>query len=189
VSARFTLSVLAIFTTLFLSAQQPKQLWTPRFEDYPVTEMFTDTPAAPVLSAPEELRYRTVIRQGVSKGWGVEDGITGTEATGPGSNFAGHFIVIKWGCGTDCGEMAIVDAKTGRIFQPPFAGKDASYFTYPTRFMYPPQFRGDSNLLILPNACADATPVCGTYYFVWERSRWRVVHREPLPPGIMQPFY
>jgi hypothetical protein len=30
-------------------------------------------------------------------------------------NFAGHFTVVMWGCGSDCREYAIVDRITGRI--------------------------------------------------------------------------
>lgn len=39
--------------------------------------------------------------------------ITSTAAAGP--NFAGHFTVASWGCGTDCVGYAVVDAKTGEI--------------------------------------------------------------------------
>jgi hypothetical protein len=35
-------------------------------------------------------------------------------------NFAGHFIVTTWGCGTECVEGAIIDARTGRVFMLPF---------------------------------------------------------------------
>jgi len=30
-------------------------------------------------------------------------------------NFAGHFTVIEWGCGTECIDIAIVDRITGEI--------------------------------------------------------------------------
>jgi hypothetical protein len=160
-----------------------------RFEEFPVKNILKGRPVPPILARPEERRFRTVIRQGVSKGWNVEHGQTGNEAPEPGPNFAGHYVIIKWGCGSDCGEMAIVDAETGRVYQPPFAGSGHSYFWYPTRFSMPPQFRVDSNLFIMPNICADNVPVCGTYYFIWQENQWRKVHWEPLPPGVMQPLY
>lgn len=172
------------------SRDTPKQRsHLPRFDEYPVVTTFNGTPIAPLFTRPEERRYRTTIRRGVSNGDRVEDGQTGNEMKGPGPNFAGRYVVVKWGCGTDCGEMAIVDATTGHIYQPPFAQKRDGYFWYPTRFSMPPQYRLDSRLFIMPNICADNVADCGTYYFVWEDNRWRQVHWEPLPPGVMQPFY
>ncbi len=58
--------------------------------------------------APVDLRshvwapvYRTNLREGARKG----------------PNFAGHYTIIIWGCGhTDCATLAVVDARTGRVF-------------------------------------------------------------------------
>jgi hypothetical protein len=89
----------------------------PRFEDYPVTETFKGTPAAPILATPQERLYSARIREGVSKGLGVmRDGIEK-----PGPNFAGHYIVVSWLCGLPCELNAIVDAVTGRIYGPPLS--------------------------------------------------------------------
>ena len=54
-----------------LACAQTPSARLPRFEDYPVTERFTGEPASPILDWPEELKFQTVIREGVSKGWGV----------------------------------------------------------------------------------------------------------------------
>src|SRR5215207_9403419 len=35
-----------------------------------------------------------------------------------GVNFAGHYILTTWGCGTNCSQSAIIDARTGRVFFP-----------------------------------------------------------------------
>jgi len=48
--------------------------------------------------------FRTKLREGAKKG----------------PNFAGHYTVITWGCGTDCRLVAIVDARTGRVYFAPF---------------------------------------------------------------------
>jgi hypothetical protein len=102
---------------------------TPRFEDYPVTEVFKGNPVAPILTSPDEKKFETVINQGVNKGWGVFDGESGKELPGPGPNLAGHYILVSFGCGssvlTDCLMAAIVDAKTGNVFTlpPPETGQ------------------------------------------------------------------
>ena len=66
-------------------AQQASTHNTPRFEDYPVTETFTGTPAAPILDTSEQRMFRTRIRNGALKGEGVVDSITKRLLTKPGS--------------------------------------------------------------------------------------------------------
>lgn len=62
-----------------------------RFEGEPAPINFSKFPKAK--------RYYTVI----------------TESASSGPNFAGHFTVITWGCGTDCFQYAVVDAITGEM--------------------------------------------------------------------------
>jgi hypothetical protein len=123
----------------------------PRFEDYPAIEKFKGTPKVPSLTTPEERRFRTVIRQGVAKGYGVTDGPSGKERPGP--NFAGHYFIVTWGCGSPCLMTAIVDAKSGRVLPPPFHPASA-YFQVPWAFPERPplDYRLTSRLLIA-NIC------------------------------------
>jgi hypothetical protein len=53
-------------------------------------------------SHPRAREYRTALRSGAAKG----------------PNFAGHFTVVTWGCGTSCQSHAIVDAQTGAVYFP-----------------------------------------------------------------------
>ena len=120
----------------------------PRFEDYPIREAFKGTPSAPSLVTPEERRYRTVIRRGVEMGYGVAEPPIGKERRGP--NFAGHYFIVRWGCGSPCLMAAIVDAKSGHILPPPFhLGPRNSCFQVPWNFpMEPLDYRLNSRLLI-----------------------------------------
>jgi hypothetical protein len=121
-------------------AQSPPDR-APRFQDYPVKEVFLGKPALPILQTPEERKLEALIGDGVSKGWGVFDGATGKEFRRPGPNFAGHYVLVNFGCNdTDyiasllptppvapidpprtsaCLGAPIVDAKTGRVYRPP----------------------------------------------------------------------
>jgi hypothetical protein len=54
------------------------------FESYRTDEIFQSSPVAPKISDPVHRKYRTRIRDGVEKGWGVFR--EGVEAKGP--NFA-----------------------------------------------------------------------------------------------------
>jgi hypothetical protein len=44
--------------------------------------------------------YQTRLREGAKKG----------------PNFAGYFTLVSWGCGSSCQEWAVIDARTGRVF-------------------------------------------------------------------------
>src|SRR5262245_41667594 len=88
-----------------------------RFDNYRTDEAFRSAPAAQKITNPIHRNYRTRIRVGVEKGWGVFHG--DVEAKGP--NFAGHMIVVRWGCGTGCAAMVLVDARTGDIYNPPLS--------------------------------------------------------------------
>src|SRR5512140_2109705 len=41
-----------------------------------------------------------------------------TEAFRGGVNFAGHYVLVGWGCGTGCTNGAIIDTRTGKVIWP-----------------------------------------------------------------------
>jgi hypothetical protein len=151
----------------------------PRFEDYPATDRFTGKPAPPILATPEEREYRTRIRDGVSTGKGVWNGSWKDPKRTTGPNFAGHYIVIRWGCGSDCLMMAIVDAETGRVYAPPMSEPGTELYV-PMDIMsdWEIDFRRDSTLLVLRNACRQARTQCGVYYFNWKDNRFILKRRK-----------
>lgn len=84
---------------------RPHSEHVPRFSEYPARGVYRGRPARVDLqSNPDARRYRTRLREGAR--------------TGP--NFAGHYTVVTWGCGTECQTLAILDAKTGRVYFAPF---------------------------------------------------------------------
>jgi len=120
-SLSLTITVLTL-TVLQSAAAQTHSKLLPTFKDYPVTEVFNGTPHPPILVTQEQHRYRTRIREGVGKGWGVWiNGEWGKEQNRPGPNFAGHYVVIVWGCGAPCLMMAVCDAETGEVYNPPLS--------------------------------------------------------------------
>jgi hypothetical protein len=158
----------------------------PRFEDYPVTNIYKGKPAKPIISTPQARMFRTVVREGVDKGWGV---LTNGFAGSKGPNFAGKMIAIQWGCGSPCLQMAMVDAETGRIYFPPInwgGGLKTTDFelpvlTYPDDVSQNPKmsFRLHSSLFIIEcNAGKGEHPF--TYYFLWQKNRWIFLRRVPI---------
>lgn len=105
----------------------------PRSEDFPVksSDIFTGKPASPHLIEPRAKRYRTVITQAVERG----------------PNFAGRYTIVGWGAGMGNFSMAVADAKTGRIYFPPFESVSrASYGLHFDGEPSNPAFRKESRL-------------------------------------------
>src|SRR5438105_1150903 len=44
-----------------------------------------------------------------------QDGAVNLRAAPDGPNFAGHYTVVTWGCGTECQMHAILDGRTGQF--------------------------------------------------------------------------
>ena len=150
---------------------------TPRFEDYPVTEMFTGTPVAPIFSTLETRQYRTRIRNGVSTGADVWNGSWKNPIQRKEPNFAGHYFVIRWGCGSQCVTMATVDAKTGSVYPPPLSEKGSLWVPLDNLSEMEIDFVPNTSLMVLRNACRDFKDrkTCGTYYFNWKDNRFVLV--------------
>jgi len=133
----------------------------PSFKDFPVSEKFEGQPAPVDFSTnPKTLKFFTVITEGAKKG----------------PNFAGHYTVIKWGCGTGCQAGVIVDAKTGAISSFIDEGGNISPFFVSSLGTY---FRIDSNLFIL-NPLEEIQEVYETWpvldyiytiYYKWENNQ------------------
>lgn len=77
----------------------------PRFEDFPAPTDWTG-PAAPLnLGDRSERLFRTRLLQAAKEP----------------PNFATHYRLTIWGCGSECASGAFIDLTTGRIIAPPLA--------------------------------------------------------------------
>jgi hypothetical protein len=74
--------------------------------------------------------------------------------------------------------MAIVDAKTGVIYDPPLSGAGSGlYVPLDNVREMEIDLRPDSSLLVLRNACRDFRnrDSCGIYYFNWKDHRFALI--------------
>jgi hypothetical protein len=124
----------------------------PAFLDYPIGENFQGLPApVDLASHPLASQFRTMLRN----------------AAAAGPNFAGHYVLASWGCGSGCLQFAIVDARNGNVFFPP-----AIRHVMMTHVMEPedaskrPRFRRDSALLIVVGATNEGADE-GISYYRW----------------------
>lgn len=156
--------------------QLPTSTSRRRFEDYPAIQKFTGRPATPLITGGRAQQYRTVIRQRVQAG----------------PNFAGHYTIVSWGCGSTCIGFAIVDALTGRVYLHPTA---LQVMQVPYQAEQVLQFRADSRMLIIsgeilpldPNS-SSAPENTGKFYYEWNNNRFRlletvsILREEGAPP-------
>jgi len=150
-----------ILTSLVPSYAQKKQ---PEFSEYKVKQAdFLKGKPKPVnLSSYKGARtYRTRLREGAKEG----------------PNFAGHYTVVTFGCGTQCQDNWVIDARTGKIID---------------RFdsVIAPTYRLDSQLLIINPPNEDykrayqehpEQPLLGTMettFRVLKNSKFKVVYKD-----------
>jgi hypothetical protein len=158
---------------LGLSAAATVPSSIPRFQQYPATEELHGRMMPPRIITLEERRFRTELHQAITKGYDVVDGGTEHERRGP--NFAGHYVLVQWGCGSSCMEGALIDADTGQVLRlPQIPRAEQTGFAIPVIELQSMQFRTDSRLLAIPYI-GDSN----TYYYVLEQGHWRFLKKMP----------
>lgn len=132
------------------------------FGKYSVTSSFHGAPATPKLTTEREERFERVI----------------TESAKKGPNFAGHYTVVSWGCGAACISFAIVDAESGKVFQPPFTG--VSFENSKGEFFQQNglHYVKDSSLFVL-QGCPDGRD-CADYRYRWTGDKLELIESKPL---------
>jgi hypothetical protein len=131
------------------------------FSDFSVQERFHGKPVAVDFSSnPQTKTYRTRLRDGAMSG----------------PNFAGHYTIVIWGCGTACQQFAIVDASTGKVF----FSKDVPYVSFGDRpgEPYGLQFRANSRLLAVYGHIREDDPK-GIFFYTWDGVRLTLVKSIP----------
>lgn len=81
--------------------------------------------------------------------------------------------------------MATVDARTGRGYEPPLADKNSLSLPLDNLSKMAVDFRLNSSLLVLRNACHDFNDraSCGVYYFKWKEDGYsllKFIFEDPL---------
>ena len=137
------------------SVESPRRLTeAPAFEDFPIARAY-DKPPVPInlVSHPRAMRFKDRL----------------IEAAKVGPNFAGHYTVVRWPCGDECQQIAVIDARTGGVIFAPFVTNLGV------------RFRPDSRLLIanppeeIERVRRLRRPKEGDYraiYYVWYQERF-----------------
>ena len=134
----------------------------PSPDEYRVTELFQGKPAPVDLNShPKASLFRTRLREGAR--------------TGP--NFAGHFTIVEWGCGSSCLSLALVESSSGKVIFPDeispvfFAGNpDLSEENIDYGLIY----NLDSRLLIIHGIPSNKKNG-GSYYYSFENDHFKLI--------------
>jgi hypothetical protein len=111
-------------------------------------------------------------------------------------NFAGHYILTEWGCGTNCSQTAIIDARNGTVYFPDeLAGAVNGFCELPKNAepkdipkqgdtqLAPTFFKANSRLLLLQGfkgGDLDRKKArCGVYSLEWTGKQFRQVKFVP----------
>jgi hypothetical protein len=134
---------------------------TPQFAAYPAPAEKLGKPApVDLASDPNARQYKTRLR----------------EAARAGPNFAGHFAVAGWGCGTACLQWSVVNLRTGKVrFQPKLwevgfmsVGDERVKTPAVHEEFYNLRFRRDSRLMIVLGAPMEDETRDGAGFYQWD---------------------
>ncbi|MRR06241.1 MAG: hypothetical protein EG828_04755 [Deltaproteobacteria bacterium] len=148
---------LTVFAGLFFfSTNLPANNQTPQFDDYKVLKK-QHHKNAPIILSKKDRSFRTRLK----------------EAAKQNPNFAGHYILTVWGCGMECLMGAVIDAKSGKVYQLPFTiccwgdevGDDFK----------PIEFRLDSRLIIFTGARDEKEDDVKKHYYVFDKNSFKQI--------------
>ena len=134
----------------------------PVFEDYAVAVVATPTTPKPVLNSARAREFRSAIRRAAREE----------------VNFAGHYRLAIWGCGSDCWGFAIVNKINGKVYTQPGVDHVGGVMGSMDVLV---DFRKDSRLIILAGALNDDEVYqTGKFYYLWNGSAMKLLGRTAL---------
>lgn len=156
-------TICALFATLS-SAQDATQTTTVLpFAEYPAKELPVVAPPSIVrLDSSQARSFRTAIR----------------DASKEKPNFAGHYRIATWGCGTDCRGFAIIDLLTGKVTTPKGIETISGVMGNDDPRL---DFRADSQLLVISGQINEDPQSEGRHLFRWNGKKLTLIARQPLP--------
>jgi len=139
----------------------------PAFRSFPADASASVGRAALDISNPIARKYRTVIRQQMRLG----------------PNFAGHYRVAIWGCGSSCNMFAVIDLESGGVITP--SNHSVSGVRLAANDFLPDgfgdgawgfRFRKDSRMLVLVGSLNEDEDQTGAFYYVLANGRLKLIH-------------
>ena len=136
---------------------------TPQFKSYPAGNIYTGKNAPVKLVTKDNKMFRTRLRA------------IGKEKV----NFAGRYILGSFGCGAECLVIAVIDAKTGKVFNVPFTVCCWFDSESPEPVEEPFQFKINSKLIVFHGLLNEDEKRFGTYFYEFENGKFTEIKYIP----------
>ena len=159
------LVLLSLVVSKYLMAAPVSRNSEPQFSEFPAQTVKITSPKKPILSSNLARRYKTIISNSM--------------ADEP--NFAGHYRVVAWGCGTDCRGFAIVNLLSGKTYTlPSLESVDGVMGNDEDRLSYRP----DSKLFVINGLRNEVDE--GKFYYLWKNGKLNFLSKYPLIKDYFQ---
>ncbi len=142
--------------------QEKEPVWAFKFQDYAVRQVFKGKPARPGLATKAQRMFRTAISAAAKKG----------------PNFAGHYTIAEWGCGSGCMSMAVVDAATGHVYDAPFNILSMPMPQGEKGHAYQGVVYQLKSRLLIADGCPEDKK-CGLYIYEWKENQFKLLRYDP----------
>jgi len=136
---------------LCLDAAARERKRAPRFEDYPVKEIY-EGKSAPLILKTDEQRQSVIYYQATADG---------------GANFAGHYAVVVLSCGSVCVALDYLDIRTGKIIP---GDMTASGWKKTHDAFRQVEFRRGSRLIVFAGEIDEKRPN-GWHFYLFDRGK------------------
>jgi len=143
-----------------VSPQDWSKKRAPTFEEFPVKVIHSAAPA-PVdfNSNPEAREYRTRLKEAASKG----------------SNFAGHYALAEWGCGSNCQVLTVIDSENGKVLTGAGANRGKDFRVDSSLLIADPPYPYSASLTVNDDDPLAHMPI---RYYVWNGARFDAIYEE-----------
>lgn len=154
---------LASFCMVVTALAQTTPQRVPQFAKFPAP-VYRGPIGRVNLSSPNVYQYRTRLRDGAHQP----------------VNFAGHYQLVQWGCGTACSTGAVIDALNGQVTLLPTVVMQGMEAAMDARFKAV-EFRANSRLIVFSGQINE-TGVLGTHFELWNGSGFQELLTVPFVP-------
>jgi hypothetical protein len=152
----------------FITASDLSDVKAPAFGKYPTTaQEVVSTPRLDLTSNPVARTYQTVLRREMAEG----------------PNYAGHYRLAFWGCGSSCSMFAVVNLRSGKVITASefktvvgthLAADDFLPGTRSDGWGF--RYKNESSLLVVVGAPDEDESRAGAYYFLLQGGMLHLIH-------------
>jgi hypothetical protein len=147
------------FAVLCLDAMAQGRKRVPRFEDYPVKEIYEGRSAKPILETDGQREAPTYYQA-------IADG---------GTNFAGHYAVVTLTCGPGCITADFLNTRTGKIVPGKFSNSGWKERHDAFREI---EFRRASRLIVFAGQIDEKGPI-GWHFYLFDNGKLKKLRTIP----------